>query len=57
MAEPPERYLCPITQEVMAEPVMDRMGHNFEKAAIEAWLQRHDDCPLGRSCRLPLSAT
>eukprot|EP00668_Euglena_longa_P006916 GGOE01008257.1.p1 GENE.GGOE01008257.1~~GGOE01008257.1.p1 ORF type:complete len:471 (-),score=64.70 GGOE01008257.1:507-1844(-) len=32
----------------MQKPVMDREGHNFEKEAIEAWLQRHEDCPMGR---------
>lgn len=46
--EPPDRHVCPITQEVMRDPVMDREGHNFEKEAIEAWLDRHPDCPMGR---------
>lgn len=45
--------MCPITQEVMRDPVMDREGHNFEKEAIEAWLDRHPDCPMGRCARDP----
>lgn len=48
MAEPPDRYICPITQDVMKDPVMDREGHNFEREGIEQWLLRHDDCPMGR---------
>eukprot|EP00667_Euglena_gracilis_P002990 EG_transcript_2996 len=49
MASPmPERYLCPITTEVMQDPVMDQHGHNFERAAIVEWLSRSAECPLGR---------
>ncbi len=43
----PNRYLCPITQEVMVHPMMDREGHNFEQAAILDWLQRSSCCPMG----------
>eukprot|EP01013_Petalomonas_cantuscygni_P014617 TRINITY_DN2999_c0_g1_i1.p1 TRINITY_DN2999_c0_g1~~TRINITY_DN2999_c0_g1_i1.p1 ORF type:complete len:528 (-),score=65.87 TRINITY_DN2999_c0_g1_i1:154-1737(-) len=48
----PERYLCPITQELMSDPVMDTEGHNFERSAIEQWLSTHSECPLSRE---PLS--
>eukprot|EP00667_Euglena_gracilis_P015031 EG_transcript_15607 len=44
----PERYLCPITTEIMVEPVMDFHGHNFERAAIAEWLGRSEECPLSR---------
>eukprot|EP00668_Euglena_longa_P008620 GGOE01010383.1.p1 GENE.GGOE01010383.1~~GGOE01010383.1.p1 ORF type:complete len:604 (-),score=150.63 GGOE01010383.1:485-2254(-) len=50
MATPsmPERYLCPITTEIMVDPVMDYHGHNFERAAIVEWLERSANCPLSR---------
>ena len=30
-------FLCPITQEVMADPVMTADGHTYEREAIEQW--------------------
>ena len=44
----PEVMVCPISQEPMTDPVMDREGHNFDRSSIAAWLQRHKTCPLGR---------
>eukprot|EP00667_Euglena_gracilis_P009193 EG_transcript_9337 len=46
--EMPERYLCPITTEIMMDPVMDLHGHNFERIAITEWLGRSAECPLSR---------
>ena len=55
MTDPPvpSRFICPITQEIMKVPVMDREGHNFEKAAIETWLLRSHKCPVGREAISP----
>ena len=33
----PDAYTCPITRELMREPVVCADGHTYEKAAIEAW--------------------
>jgi len=38
--ELPVRFLCPITQEIMNEPVMDKEGNNFEKKAIIEYLKK-----------------
>jgi ligand-binding SRPBCC domain-containing protein len=46
---PPEEFICPLTLEVMTEPVMTRLGHNFELSALLQWLERHDECPLTRN--------
>eukprot|EP00668_Euglena_longa_P043910 GGOE01058456.1.p1 GENE.GGOE01058456.1~~GGOE01058456.1.p1 ORF type:complete len:470 (+),score=79.44 GGOE01058456.1:29-1411(+) len=46
--EMPERYLCPITTEIMMDPVMDHHGHNFERSAITEWLGRSEECPFSR---------
>jgi ligand-binding SRPBCC domain-containing protein len=45
----PEDFICPLTLEVMKEPVMTRLGHNFELSALLQWLERHDECPLTRN--------
>ena len=33
----PNVFLCPISQEVMAEPVVAADGHSYEKTEIEKW--------------------
>lgn len=35
----PEHYICPITQELMTEPVIISSGHTFEKSAIVEWFE------------------
>ena len=30
-------FLCPITQEVMTDPVLTSDGHTYERDAIEHW--------------------
>ena len=47
-AIPPARFFCPITTELMVDPVMDCHGHNFERASILDWLGRSNVCPLSR---------
>lgn len=48
----PEDFICPLTLEVMKEPVMTRWGHSFERDAIIRWMEYHDQCPMTRN---PLS--
>src|SRR3990167_3976284 len=45
----PNEYLCPITQELMTDPVVITSGHTYERTAIETWLQDHDTCPLTKT--------
>ncbi|KAL1523116.1 hypothetical protein AB1Y20_018073 [Prymnesium parvum] len=45
-AAPPSEYLCPITQELMVDPVSTCDGHTYERAAIAQWLKRHMTSPL-----------
>ena len=42
---PPAAYCCPITQELMADPVFTSDGHTYERHAIEEWLREHDTSP------------
>jgi len=38
--EPPDEYLCPITQELMHDPVIASDGHTYERDAIERWFSK-----------------
>jgi hypothetical protein len=42
----PDGFICPITQDIMNEPVMLLDGHSYEKKAIVDWLRRSDRSPL-----------
>ena len=43
---PPDALICPITLEIMRLPVIDSLGHTFERAAIEAALREKPGvCP------------
>ncbi|EOD18362.1 hypothetical protein EMIHUDRAFT_196574 [Emiliania huxleyi CCMP1516] len=44
--EPPADFICPITTEVMAEPVMAADGHSYERRQIERWLTTKSTSPL-----------
>ncbi len=45
----PEEFLCPITQELMINPLMSRTGINYEKSAIMEWISNHNNtCPMTR---------
>jgi outer membrane murein-binding lipoprotein Lpp len=39
-AQVPSSFKCPITNDVMREPVIDPEGNSYEKYAIEDWLAR-----------------
>ena len=43
---PPEIFLCPITQELMRDPVVATDGHTYERHAIERWIARRQASPL-----------
>ena len=42
----PPAFICPITQELMEEPVVTQDGQTYERHAIEYWLRDHDTSPL-----------
>ena len=50
----PSQFLCPITQEIMDDPVTTADGHAYERAAITRWLSdgRRDTSPA-TGARLP----
>ena len=38
--EPPNEYICPITQSLMAEPVITYNGRTYEKKNIRDWFKQ-----------------
>mmetsp|Transcript_38611 Transcript_38611/g.93348 ORF Transcript_38611/g.93348 Transcript_38611/m.93348 type:complete len:249 (-) Transcript_38611:109-855(-) len=54
-AIPEKHFLCPLTREIMEDPVMTKTGHNFERAALSKWLDENGDiCPMTKK---PLTAS
>lgn len=45
-SEVPEHFLCPITQEIMKDPVLTCDGHTYERTSIAEWLQTHSTAPI-----------
>lgn len=46
MAYSAASFLCPITRELMTDPVVDPDGNSYERSAIENWLQEHSTSPI-----------
>ena len=49
----PDAFECPISRDVMHDPVMSPSGNSYERTAIEGWLRNHSTSPKTRN---PLSA-
>jgi hypothetical protein len=46
---PPESFTCPISFDLMTDPLVSIYGHHFQKAAILGWLvEGNCTCPLTR---------
>ena len=37
---PPDEVFCPITTEIMRDPVLAADGHTYERSAIESWFEK-----------------
>lgn len=44
----PDHLLCPITSEMMADPVIAEDGHTYERAALMSWIERNPTSPMTR---------
>jgi len=42
----PEAFYCPITQDIMQDPVVAADGHTYERVALEVWLINHNTSPM-----------
>lgn len=52
--EPLQSFYCPITGDIMVDPVETSYGHTFERSAIQKWLADCNLCPITKS---PLNAS
>lgn len=43
-----DSFECPITHDIMIDPVIAEDGHTYERASIERWYDAHDTSPLTR---------
>jgi hypothetical protein len=41
-------FTCPISLEIMVDPVITKQGYSFERTAILNWLRTNKTCPLTR---------
>ena len=46
--EVPEEYVCPLSTEIMREPVSCPSGITYERCWIERWLETEVTCPVTR---------
>ena len=44
----PSEFMCPISMDLMADPVIGTDGHTYERTAITEWLSTHNMSPLTR---------
>ncbi|GMH39197.1 hypothetical protein BSKO_07095 [Bryopsis sp. KO-2023] len=56
--EPPSLFVCPITHELMRDPVVAADGYTYERAEIEDWISRgHPTSPMTNAPLLNLHLT
>ena len=46
--EPPDRFLCEISYEVMSQPVVAKDGRTYDEGSIRRWVTRHRSSPMTR---------
>ena len=46
VVDAPDELCCPITLELMRDPVQTILGQTFEREAIEDWLKTHKTDPV-----------
>ena len=44
--QPPNRCLCPISREVMTDPVLAGDGYTYERAEIVKWFRQSNTSPM-----------
>ncbi len=57
MTSVPKHFLCPITLQLMQDPVIAKDGHTYERSAITAWLSAHGTSPITRQPLFPVDLT
>lgn len=44
-----ESFLCPISQELMKDPVITPRGISYERVSILNWLKKSRECPITKT--------
>lgn len=44
--QPPREYFCPISHEVMTDPVVAADGFTYERVSVETWFEHHSTSPM-----------
>ena len=52
-----DRFICPITQEIMTDPVIAADGFSYERTAIEQWIKVKGNAALSPCTGQPLAHT
>ena len=52
-SKPLPSFICPITDDIMTDPVVDKHGHSFERNAILEWLKTKSTCPMSQELLTP----
>lgn len=47
--EIPQSFLCPITHNIMTDPVIDKEGNSWERQSILDWISAHHTSPMTRN--------
>ena len=47
--EPYKDWVCPISHQLMVDPVVAQDGHSYERTEITEWLSRSSESPMDRS--------
>ena len=47
-----DEFACPITYELIHDPVIAADGHTYDRSAIQRWLSKHDTSPKVRDATL-----
>ena len=47
--EAPDSFYCPITGELMIDPVILPVGRTVERGAIVEWINKKGTCPFTRN--------
>lgn len=51
----PPSFYCPLTMNLMKNPVQDREGNTYERYAIEQWLQSNHTSPITRNRQVSIA--
>jgi hypothetical protein len=44
----PKGFICPLTMDIMYDPVLDQEGNTYERRAVMEWLQHKRNSPVSR---------